>query len=306
MKEKIVFLVGPTAVGKTEIAMLVAEKLNAEIVSLDSMQVYKGMDILSSKSAHSLRKKVRHHLIDIVSSTSNYNVSRYREDAAKEMKKILKKRKVPLFVGGTGLYFKVLLDGIFTADTEDRKVRNRLYREAQKSGSIGLYAALRKVDPAAALKIHPNDLRRIVRALEVYKKTGIPISEWQREAKGGIAQDYDVRIFGLKRPKEELRSRIDLRLDKMFKRGIVPEVKRLTARGLSKTARQALGIREISGYLNKEYDLSQARELLRRNTYRYVKKQLTWFKKDRRINWIEVKKKQNPKEVADKIYRMVS
>lgn len=293
-------MVGPTAVGKTEIAICLTEKIGAEIISCDSMQIYKGIDILSSKPKARLRRKIPHHLIDIISVRQEYNVSRYRRQAVKKIKEILKKGKIPLFVGGSGLYMKVLLDGIFQASTEDKKIREKLYTEAEVYGKDKLFVRLKKVDPEAASRIHPHDLRRIIRTLEVYKKTGIPISEWQKRSRG-ITNDYEVKVLGLNRNKKDLYRRIDKRLENMFKKGLVREVKKLLRMKLSRTARQALGIKEIGGYLKKEYSLKEAKELLRLNTYKYVKKQFTWFKKDKRINWIKVKEKDSSNKIVQRI-----
>jgi tRNA dimethylallyltransferase len=301
-KSKVFFLIGPTAVGKTEVAIELARKINAEVISCDSMQVYKGLDLLSSKAPALLRKKIPHHLIDIIVPSKEYNVSKYRKQAVEKVKEILKKGKLPLFVGGSGLYFKVLLDGIFLAQTQDKKIRQRLYKEAEVYGKDKLFFRLKKVDPEVASRIHPHDLRRIVRALEVYKKTGIPISEWQKRCRG-ITDDYEVKVFGLDRNKKDLHRRIDKRLKNMSKKGLVREVKKLLPAKLSRTARQALGIKEIEGYLKKEYSLKEAKELLRLNTYKYVKKQLTWFKKDKRIDWIEIKDGQGPKVIAKQIWK---
>lgn len=285
-KEKIIFLVGPTAVGKTKAAVNLAKRINGEIISCDSMQIYKGMDIITSKPPKSLLKKVPHHLIGVISPTEEYDVSRYRQDALKKIKLIFKKGKVPIFVGGTGLYMSILVDGIFERKTEDFKFREKLYKEAKKTGSKKLYSRLEKVDPLAAAKIHPNDTRRIVRALEVFKVTGQPISELQKQ-RSGLAQDYDVRIFGLNMERDKLYQRIDVRVDKMFKDGLLREVKKLLKLKLSKTARYAIGLQELKGYLEGLYDLEEAKRLIKRNSRHYAKRQLTWFCKDKRIKWID-------------------
>ncbi|MFH1198914.1 MAG: tRNA (adenosine(37)-N6)-dimethylallyltransferase MiaA [Candidatus Omnitrophota bacterium] len=289
MKEKIFFLVGPTAVGKTAAAINLAKKINGEIISCDSMQIYKGMDIITSKPPKSLLKKVPHHLIGMISPIKEYDVSRYRKDALTKIKLILKKGKVPIFVGGTGLYLSILVDGIFDCQPEDAKLRERLYKEAKKSGSEKLHLRLKKIDPAAAVKIHPNDTRRIVRALEVFKVTGQPISELQKQ-RSGLAKDYDVRIFCLNMAREKLYQRIDARVDKMFKEGLLREVKKLFKLKLSKTARFAIGIQELKGYFEGKYDLGEAKRLMKRNSRHYAKRQLTWFRKDKRIKWVELGK----------------
>jgi len=305
MKQRIIFLLGPTAVGKSEIAVKLALKINAEIISLDSMQVYKGMEILSAVAEVNLRKKVKHHLISYVSPKSEYNVAKFRESALKKIKEILKKGKIPLFVGGSGLYYKVLLDGIFTQDTQDNKLREKLYKEAKEYGSDFLYERLKKVDPLSSSKIHPHDLKRIVRALEVYEKTGIPISQWQKKRKG-LLSDYEVKLIGLIRSKDSLIKRIQKRIENMFKKGLIEEVKKLLKIKLSKTASQAIGIKEISGYLENRYGLEEAKKLMIKNTLKLIKKQLTLFKKDKLIQWINIKDNQKDEEIVELILEKIS
>jgi len=304
-KPRIIFLVGPTAVGKTQTAMQLAQKINAEIISCDSMQIYKGMDILTSKSSSSIRKKIKHHLISIVSPGKDYNVARYYQDALKKIKEIIKKGKTPLFVGGTGLYMSILLDGIFKLKTESKFIRKKLYQEAEIKGSSYLYKRLKRIDPQAALKIHLHDTRRIVRALEVFAVTGRPISVLQKERKGLFAK-HKVRIFCLNMERNKLYSRIERRIDAMFNQGLLAEVKRLLKLNLSQTARPAIGIKELEGYLVGLYDLDEARRLMKKNTRNYAKRQLTWFRKDKRIEWIKVRDKQTPASVANRIYKKLT
>lgn len=301
MKPRLIFLVGPTAVGKTKIAVALAKKLNAEIISCDSMQIYKGMDIITSKPAVALREKVAHHLVDLIRPSEEYNVSKYRRDALKKAKAIIGKQKTPLFVGGTGLYMSVLIDGIFKAKTENKHLRDQLYKEAELMGSQYLHKRLMGIDAEAAAKIHPHDTKRIIRALEVFKTTGRPISKLQKQRKG-ITDKYEVKIFCLNMARENLYQRIDERVDRMFKRGLITEVKRLLKLRLSKTASFAIGIKELRGYFEGLYDLKEARRLMKRNTRLYAKRQLTWFRKDNRIEWVEIKEREAPKEVAEKIW----
>ncbi len=301
--KKIIFIVGPTAVGKTEAACFLAEAINAEIISCDSMQIYKGMDILTAKPSSILRKKVPHYLISEIAPSKEYNVAAYRKKALSKIKAIIKKGKTPIFVGGTGLYVNMLVDGIFDVKTEDENVRNRLYALAQKKGSIYLYEKLRKSDPQAAGKIHPNDTKRIIRALEVLEVSGKPISELQKE-RIGLSAEFDIDIFCLDMDRDALYRRIDGRVDKMFKMGLVKEVKNLLRRRISKTASCAIGIKEVKGYLDSLYDLNEAKRLVKRNTRWYAKRQLTWFRKDKRVIWIRVKDKETPKKIAKEMYKI--
>jgi tRNA dimethylallyltransferase len=277
-KPRIIFLLGPTAVGKSKFALRASKRLNAEIISCDSIQVYRGMDIISSKPSACARRNVPHHLIDIISPKKEFNASLYRRAALKAIKAILKRKRTPLFVGGTGLYASAVLEGIFKGPGEDKRIRQRLYQQAEKRGTGPLYKRLLRVDPQAGRKIHRNDLKRIIRALEVYIKTGKPISQWQKKRRG-ITQDYDVRIYCLYRPRQELYARINQRVEQMFKKGLVKEVARLLKNGLSKTSSCAIGINEIRGYLEGRYGLDVAKDLIKLHTRQYAKRQITWFRK---------------------------
>ncbi len=299
---KIVFLAGPTAAGKTKVAVYLAKKLNAEIISCDSMQVYKGMDIITATPPACLRKQVPHHLIGIIPPVKEYNVSEYRKEALKRIKEVLSMSKVPLFVVGTGLYSTMLIDGIFDLVAKDKGIRNRLYKEARQSGRLCLYGRLKKIDPIAAAKIHPNDTKRIVRALEVFEATGRPISELQKH-RSGLCDEYEVRIFCLNVQRDELYRRVEERVDKMFKNGLLGEVKKLARLKLSRTASYAIGIRELKGYLDGLYDLEEARRLIKHNTRLYAKRQLTWFRKDKRIHWINIKDREKSVSIANRIFR---
>ena len=287
VKPRIIFILGPTAVGKTGYALKLAKRISAEIISCDSMQVYKGMDIVSSKPSISIRRVIPHHLIDIISAKKEYNASVYRRKALKAIKAILEKKKTPLFVGGTGLYANAVLDGIFKGPGEDKRIRRRLYLQAEERGTKQLYQRLLRVDPQAARKIHANDLKRIIRALEVWINTKKPISQWQKERQG-ITKDYNVEIYCLYQPRQKLYSRINQRVEQMLRRGLVDEVANLLKAGLSKTASCAIGIKEIKGYLEGRYNLDETKDLIKRHTRQYAKRQLTWFRKDKRIKWKNV------------------
>lgn len=304
-KNKIIFIVGPTAVGKSEIAVCLAKKINAEIISCDSMQVYKGMDIISSKPNAIMRRKARHHLISIISPAQEYNVARYRLEALRKIREVIRRGRIPLFVGGTGLYMSILIDGIFKVSCNDGDIRKRLYQEAGQKGSAHLHKKLQEVDPEAAARIHPNDTRRIVRALEVFACCERPISQLQEERRG-LASEYEVRIFCLNMERDRLYRRIDSRVEKMFKQGLVAEVKNLLKLKLSKTASCAIGIKKLKGYFEGLYDLEEAKRLTKRNTRNYAKRQLTWFRKDKRIEWVEVNNKEAPAVVANRIVKKLT
>ncbi|MDI6758715.1 MAG: tRNA (adenosine(37)-N6)-dimethylallyltransferase MiaA [Candidatus Omnitrophota bacterium] len=302
---KIVFIVGPTAVGKTNTAVILAKKLNAEIISCDSMQIYKGMDIITSKPALALKKNLWQHLISIIPSNKEYDVSKYRRDAIRKIKEIIKRKKALLFVGGTGLYASILIDGIFKVEAKAKikigQIRKNLQSQLDKFGKQKLYERLEKIDPQTAKKIHPNDIKRIIRALEVFESAGQPISKLKPQRKG-LRENYAIQVFCLNRQRDELYSRIDSRVEEMFKSGLIPEVKKLLKQGLSKTASCAIGIKELKGYFDGEYDLDEAKRLMKQNTRHYAKRQLTWFRKDKHIEWIEITKGERPQETAKRIW----
>jgi tRNA dimethylallyltransferase len=305
MRRKIIFIVGPTATGKTNIAVRLAKKISGEIISCDSMQIYKGMDIITSKPPLGLRKKIPHHLISVISPDKEYNVSQYRKIATKKIKEVLDKGKIPLLVGGTGLYMTILLDGIFNIKAENKNIRRKLHKEASKFGSQRLHSRLKAIDPAAALKIHPNDTKRIIRALEVYEVTGKPISELQKH-RVGLWDKYDIKIFCLNMARDELNRRIEKRVARMFKHGLVAEVKKLLKKKISRTASCAIGLKEIKGYIEGEYDLEIASQLITRNTCLYAKRQFTWFRRDKRIEWVDIRANDSPRKVSQRIFEKLN
>jgi len=296
MKE-IIFLVGPTAVGKTAVSIFMAKMLGSEIISCDSMQVYKGMDIGTGKPTLSQQRQVPHHMIDILSPSRNFSVADFRKRATAHIKTIEKKGKRALFVGGTGLYMKALVDGLFPSPPADHALRSQLLKEEKALGTGHLYKQLLKVDKSSAKFLHPNDARRIIRALEVYTNTGTPMSVLKRKTKG-LRSEYKISLFCLNRDRREIYATIDARVDYMFKRGLVAECKRLREKRLSRTARQALGYREVFDYLAGKMDAKEARELTKKNTRNFAKRQLSWFRNDERIKWVDIGNK-NPKEIAD-------
>ncbi|HLD40775.1 MAG TPA: tRNA (adenosine(37)-N6)-dimethylallyltransferase MiaA [Candidatus Omnitrophota bacterium] len=304
-KPQILFLIGPTAIGKSRLAVQLAAKINAEIISLDSMQIYLGLEILSSQPSRQMQKKVRHHLLNIVNPNQEFDAAEYRKLALKKIKEIQAAGKIPLFAGGTGLYLSIVIDGIFKDVKKDEALREKLYAQAAKKGSVFLHNKLKKIDHAAAAKIHPNDAKRIIRALEVYKRTGKPISRLWKTRKGLDTSKYDIKVFGLNKEREGLYRDINQRVEDMFSQGLVNEVKSVLARnpGLTgrqafRTSRQAIGIREIQGYLAGQYDLERAKEMIKKNTRNYAKRQLTWFRKDKRIIWLEASQKNLPGQIV--------
>ncbi|MDD5465197.1 MAG: tRNA (adenosine(37)-N6)-dimethylallyltransferase MiaA [Candidatus Omnitrophica bacterium] len=305
LKKEIIFLVGPTGIGKSAVAISLAKKINAEIVSCDSMQVYRKMDIITSKATPFQRKKVKHHLLGIIDPAKEYDAAKYRKDVLLICDKLFLKGKTPLVVGGTGLYYSILIDGLFSAAPQDKKIRAKLNKQLALKGSAYLYKKLAEIDPQASKKIHPNDVRRIIRALEVYLKTGKQISVLQKN-RIGLGREYEIKVFGLNTDREFLYDKINQRVDKMFDSGLINEVSRLFKQKLSKTAACAIGIRQLKGYFDGLYSLSDARGLIQRDSRHYAKRQLTWFRKDKRIQWININKKESPAQVALKIWKKLS
>jgi len=290
--KKIIFIVGPTAVGKTEVALLLAKKLEAEIISCDSMQVYQEINIASNKPSTKILKEIPHHLINTVSITKEFDVVSFRKKAVEAINKIHKKNKIPIIVGGSGLYMQVLLDGIFKGPKKNERLRQELEKEAQAKGEQVLYQRLQELDPRAAAKIHPHDRKRIIRALEVFLTARKPISELQKNRQG-LWGKFDIKIFALNRDRQELYESIDKRVEWMFQDGLVGEIQGLLPKKWSRTAEGLLGIKDVKGYLKGEYDLERAKYLMKLNTRHYAKRQLTWFRKDKRIQWLMMDK-ENP------------
>lgn len=288
-----IFLVGPTCVGKSSIAIGLAKDINAEILSCDSMQVYRGMDIGTAKPTKEEQGLVPHHMIDVVDLTEGYNVARYLKDADKVIAEIQGRDRVPLVVGGTGLYARALIDGLFIGPSADEKIRNRLER------LDSLYEELKKVDPISADRIKPQDKRRIIRALEVYYITGEPISSFQTQ----WPKKTEVILVGLNRDRKDLYSRIDKRVEQMFRSGFIDEVRRLVDQGLiqNKTASQALGYKEALGYLSGRCTLEETRRLIKQNTRHFARRQLTWFRKDDRVRWIWIQQDEDVSVTVEKI-----
>ena len=221
------------------------------------MQIYRGLDILSSQPSRQTQKKIRHHLLNIINPDQEFNAAEYRKLALKKIKEIHKTGMLPLFAGGTGLYLNVIIDGIFKDVKKDQALREKLFARAAKKGSSFLHNKLRKIDPVAAAKIHPNDTKRIIRALEVYQITGKPISRLWKSRKGLDTKKYEISIFGLNKERAGLYRDINKRVEDMFRQGLVNEVKNVLARNPSLTCRQAIGIKEIQGYLGAKESIKR-------------------------------------------------
>jgi tRNA dimethylallyltransferase len=294
------FLVGPTAGGKTDVALALADLMPIEIVSLDSMSIYRGMDIATAKPSPEERARVPHHLIDVVDPDAPFSVGRYVAEAQRVMEDIRRRRRMPLFVGGTPLYLKALTGGLFEGPEADWQLRTELRERAEREGPDALHRELARMDPEAATRIHANDLRRIVRAIEVFRKTGRPISELQTQWSDSAEPDGHSVIAGISRDREALYRRIEARVDAMFAQGLLDEVRTLLARygSLGREASQAVGYKEVLAHLAGEYDLSRAVELVKRDTRRLAKRQLTWLRSFDAIRWFPMEDETTTAAVA--------
>jgi tRNA dimethylallyltransferase len=276
-------LVGPTAAGKTELALAVAERLGAEVVSADAMLVYRGMDIGTAKPTREQRGRVPHHLVDLIDPGEEFSVARFQPLARAAIAEVLGRGRVPLLVGGSGLYFQAVVDE-FVFPPTDPAVRARLEVEAAEVGLPELYRRLAVADPPAAARIQPGNLRRTVRALEVMELTGRPFSSF-RVAMDAPVSRYRLTVLGLDPGTELLRARVTERVEAMAEAGLVEEVRRLAARPLSRTARQALGYKELLDGLEQGTPVPEALEAVVRRTRAYARRQLAWFRRDPRVRW---------------------
>jgi len=296
------FLTGPTAAGKSVVAIELARRIDGEILSLDSMAVYRSLDIGTAKPSPSERQAVPHHLLDLLEPTDDFSIAQYLDAAQEVVQQILDRGRQPLFVGGSPLYLKAILRGLFDGPPADWKYRSELEDIARQEGSDALHARLATVDPAAAARLHPNDTRRLIRALEVFHRTGQPISSLQTQF--AAARETDpCRVFVLDWPRDELHRRINARVDAMFAAGWVEEVRQFLVAGkaLSRTASQAVGYREILEHLAGERDIAETTDLIKQRTRQSAKRQLTWLHSLPECRWIAVVNPFDPAAVAQQI-----
>ena len=289
MKSPLICIVGPTAVGKTEIAIQLAQYLDAEIVSLDSRQIYRKMDIGTAKPTPDQQGAVPHHLIDCVDMDQPFSVAEYQRLADSAIEEVRERGKQAMAVGGAGLYFRGLVDGLFDGPGADAEIRAKLQREADEHGNVALHDRLRQCDPESANRVHPNNRVKVIRALEVYELTGKPISALQQQWQMNEPR-YSFRAFGLNMPRETLYRQIEDRVDQMVEVGLIEEVKGLLDQGYPRNcvAMQSFGYKELIEYLDGIRTVDEAIALLKQNTRRFAKRQLTWFCNDPRIEWLDI------------------
>ena len=288
MKKPLIILTGPTAVGKTKASIALAKAVNGEIISADSMQVYKYMDIGSAKIRPEEMNGVKHYLVDVLEPDEEFHVVRFQQMAKAAMDEIYAKGKIPIIVGGTGFYIQAILNDIdFTENDEDTPYRAELEQIALDKGNEFLHQMLAEVDPKSAEMIHANNVKRVIRALEFYKQTGQGISE-HNETERAKESPYNFCYFVLNDERERLYERIELRIDQMVEEGLVEEVKALKEKGYTRdmVSMQGLGYKEILDYLNGISSLEEAIYILKRDTRHFAKRQLTWFRREREVIWI--------------------
>lgn len=300
-KGNLLIILGPTAVGKSDVAINVAKKIDGEIISADSMQIYKYMDIGTAKIKPEEMDGIPHYLIDIVYPDEEFTVADFKNHAESYIDRINSKGKVPIVVGGTGLYINSLVYELkFTRVKSNEEFRIKYNEIADKYGEEYIYNELRKVDIKTAERISPKDRKRIIRALEIHYETGKPMSYFNRDFRKKT-EKYNLMMVGLNTDRSLLYSRIESRVDKMIENGLIDEVRKLLDMGYSRklSSMQAIGYKEIISYLDGELKLEEAIEVLKRNTRRFAKRQLTWFRRDDRIKWIDVKDFNNIDEIGD-------
>lgn len=283
-KENIICVVGPTASGKTELAINIAKTLDTEIISADSMQIYKEFNIGVAKPSHQEMQGIKHYMLGIKSINDEYSVSEYVKEGSIHIKDIIARKKIPLIVGGTGLYINALMQGnTFSGAEADIAFRKEMEEIAKKYGNIYLHNMLKECDKISAQKIHPNNVIRVIRALEIYHQTGRPMSEVVRVQ----SDKYNVIMLGLCPEKREvLYDRINTRVDIMMNAGLIKEAKNIYGQNISLSANSAIGYKELFDYFDNKCSLDESIDKIKQNTRNYAKRQLTWFRQDKRINWM--------------------
>ncbi|MGV3266250.1 tRNA (adenosine(37)-N6)-dimethylallyltransferase MiaA [Cytobacillus pseudoceanisediminis] len=299
-KEKLAVLIGPTAVGKTKLSILLAKSFNAEIISGDSMQIYKSMDIGTAKIKEEEMEGIPHHLIDIKNPEDPFSAAEFQELVRSKITEITSRGKLPMIVGGTGLYIQsVIYDYQFSDAPSDEEFRKTLEERAEREGNDALFKELLAIDPESAEKIHPNNIRRVVRALEIYHCTGKTMSQYQENQDPALL--YDTALIGLTMDRDTLYERINLRVEIMMKEGLLEEVRALYDLGLKDCQSiQAIGYKELYEYFNGRVSLEDAVGNLKQNSRRYAKRQLTWFRNKMNVEWFDMSDTADPHEFEKK------
>lgn len=302
----VVVMVGPTAVGKSRVAVEVAKAFETEVLTADSRQVYRGMDVGTDKPVPGERQGVPHRLIDLVNPDESFNAGLYRRQALDEIERLYRDRRLPLVVGGTGFYVRTLLKGLCNAPPADPIVRAALRQEAKDQGHDRLYARLVAVDPVAAARLHPRDESKVIRALEVWQISGRRMSDFQQEH-GFAERPFSALVIGLNRDRDALYRRIEERIDWQLAHGLIEETKQLLARGyqLDSAAMKGLGYRQVAEHLAGEYDVAEMVRRFKRDTRHYSKRQLTWFRKEPGIQWLTIEESESASHTAELVIGQV-
>lgn len=299
--KKILTILGPTASGKTDLSVKVSELIDAEIISADSRQIYKNIGIATCVPSLMYRKKIKHHFIEEIPLEKEYNAGLYSKDARDRIKKIFGNNKEVLIAGGSGLYIRALIDGLFEINNSNSEIRDNLYEDLKEFGREYLYNRLMKVDPDSASKMDPTKYRRVIRALEVFQSTGYKISDLQKVIN---PSEYEYIQLGLLWDRDVLYKRINLRVEKMIRDGLIGEVERLIDLNYHYSTHNSLntvGIKEVMKYFEKKYTFDEMKNLIKQNSRRYAKRQMTWFRKDERIKWLNIKEYKSLDEAANYI-----
>ncbi|RHW36556.1 tRNA (adenosine(37)-N6)-dimethylallyltransferase MiaA [Neobacillus notoginsengisoli] len=304
-KQKIVAIIGPTAVGKTKLGIEIAKHFNGEVISGDSMQIYRGMDIGTAKVTPGEMEGIPHHLIDIRNPDEVFSVAEFQSLVEEKITDISLRGKLPIIVGGTGLYIQsVLYDYEFTESPADPAFRERLEKLAREEGNEAVHRELALLDPRAAEHLHPNNVRRVIRALEIIKSSGMPLEENRKHNQPG--QKYDAAVIGLTMDREKLYDRINQRVDKMVSEGLIEEVQSLYNQGLRDCQSiKAIGYKEIYDYLDGKTTLEESIEILKQNTRRYAKRQLTWFRNKMDVEWVNMTAETDFSKKVSEIFKVI-
>lgn len=303
MGKKVIVIVGPTCSGKTRLSLILAEKLKSEIISADSRQVYKYLTIGTAKPNSDELKRIKHHFIDELEPDAEFNADIFSKRAKEIIYKLIEKDMIPIVVGGSGLYIKALVDGITQTVVSDKSLRNELLELRKIYGNDYLYDELKKIDPLSAEKMLPQNWKRVIRALEVFRLTGKPI--WQHHIENPIQQEFEFFQYGLKWERKKLYRNIECRVDEMIKNGFIEEVKFILDMGYSKinNSLNTIGYKEIIDLLDNKFTFDETVNRIKKNTRRFAKRQLTWFNADKRIKWFETESYEELNIIAENILR---
>ncbi|MBK6912188.1 MAG: tRNA (adenosine(37)-N6)-dimethylallyltransferase MiaA [Ignavibacteriales bacterium] len=304
MERTVIVIAGPTCSGKSSLGFLLAKNLNSEIISADSRQIYKYLNIGTAKPDAKILSEIKHHFIDEFVPTQEFNVSKFEKSSLSIFMKLFNVHKIPIVVGGSGLYVRALVDGLFEIEDNDEEYRKHLSALRKNNGNEFLYEKLKSIDPDAAAKMFPQNWKRVIRALEVYHLTGRKISELHKEYEREINIKYFQ--FGLNWERNILYERINNRVDEMIKNGLVEEARSLLAKGFTKelNALNTVGYKEIFSYLDNKISIERAIELIKRNTRHFAKRQLTWFNADKRIHWFKINSENQLNEISNSIIEL--